>query len=201
MDATILKKTDYIEKNQNILQVSGKAVKHLQVCTVECAGINQWTHEFYSDCASYAVLLEKYLLDLPSPLFIVYQINEHSRGGFYEYETQIINMKGEVLNQFASKYDSEFILSGEYIWFLTSGKEKRNLTQGCDLELVILNSNTAKVKQRFNLNYPQLLNYPYSTILWVRLKVKHKQGLLEIEYTDTLKKNNVKYVPISLFLE
>lgn len=196
----VLNKTQALKKHKCVIKVSEIKEKHLIVCKVECSGKarkNTWTHRFFSIYGGYAMLLEKDLIDLPGKLFMVCQINEHSKGGHCEYEMQLMDLQGKVLNQFSSNYHSTLLLDDKYLWFLKSGKTRYDFTSDRDLDLVKLNINTGQVKQTIKLNYPQLLNCAYSFVLGITLTVKKNTGLLKIEFKDELKYNSVKHIPIT----
>jgi hypothetical protein len=183
----LLKSTNNINKYKCEILISEKKESHLDVCMIQCSGKNKWSHLFYSVYDGYAMLLEKQLIDLPGKHFLVYQINEHSRGGHCEYETQLMNLQGEILNQFTSRYYSKFLLDDKYLWFLKSGARRFDFKSDRDIDLIKLNINTAKVKQTIKLNYPHLLNGSYSHILGVELTTRHNNGELLIKYSDKTK--------------
>ncbi len=193
----LLKSTDNINKYKCEILLSEKKKGHLDVCKVESSGKNNWTHLFYSTYAGYAMLLEKQLLDLPGKHFLVHQANEHSRGGHCEFETQIMNLQGQVLNQFTSSYYSKFLLNEKYLWFLKSGEKRFDFTSDRDLDLVKLNIKTAQVKQKIKLNYPHLLNCPYSNIMRIELAVKHNDGILLIKYSDNTRDIKTKRIVLT----
>jgi len=64
------------------------------------------------------MLLEKHLIDLHGKHFLLYQINEYSRGGHCEYDMQLMDLQGNVLKQFSSNYYRKLVLDEKYIWFL-----------------------------------------------------------------------------------
>lgn len=196
MNVALLKQTDNIKKYKCSISISEIKEQHLNVCIIESFGKNKWNQPFYSIYGGYAMLLEKYLFDLPGRLFLAYQINEHSKGGHCEYETQIMNLQGKILNKFSGDYHSNFLLDGKYLWFLKSGKKRFELASDRDLDLVKLNINTGKVKQIIKLNYPRLLNCDYSFVIGIELVEKRNAGLLKIKYKDDLNYATVKHIPI-----
>ena len=193
----ILKTTNNIKKYRREIQVSEKEDRNINVCLVECFGKNKWSHLFYSSYDGYAMLLEKKLIDLPGKLFMVYQINEHSRGGHVEYETLVMNIDGKILNQFNSNYHSKFLLDDKYLWFLKSGAKRYDLISDRDLDLVKLNTKTGQVKQIIKLNYQALLNCSYSYVIAVSLSVKHNKGVLQIKYSDESKDTRSKRIELT----
>ena len=192
----LLKSTNIITKYKCKIQVSEKKDNHLNVCLVKCSGRNKWTHLFPSVYQDYAMLHATYLFDLPGKAFIVYQINEHSRGGHVEYEMQLLDINGNVLNQFAGSYNSKIILDDKYLWFLVSGEEPFNFNTDRDLNLIKLNFKTGKTKQSIKLNYPHLLNCSYNYILGASLSIKHNKGILQIKYSDNSKETQSKRVEL-----
>jgi len=193
----LIKSTNSIKKYKCEIQISEKKDNHLDVCLVECSGKNKWTHLFYSTYGGYAMLLEKHLKDLPGKHFLVYQINEHSRGGHYEYETLLMNLQGKVLNHFTSSYHSIYLLDDKYLWFLKSGAKPYILSSDRDLDLVKLNIDTGNVKQTIKLNYQELLNCSYSHIIVAALSVKHNKGVLKIKYSDKSKDIYTKRIELA----
>jgi hypothetical protein len=89
--------------------------------------------------------MSKHLIDLPGKRFLVRQINEHSRGGHCEYEVYLLDLYGKILNQFAGRYHSKFILDDKYIWFYVSGEKPHSYTSNLDLKMMKLNYNTGIV--------------------------------------------------------
>ena len=92
----LLEKTNNINKHNCFIEVSEEKQGHLNVCKVICDSNkrkNKWIHFFPSVYQGYAMLHAKYLFDLPGKVFIVYQINEHSKGGHVEYEMPITGYK------------------------------------------------------------------------------------------------------------
>lgn len=88
--------TSNIKKYKRETRVSEIVKDHLIICKVTCTGKsnkNRWARLYPSIYGGYAMLLEKHLMDLSGKNFSVYQINEHTRGGHYEYEMQLIDLK------------------------------------------------------------------------------------------------------------
>lgn len=104
----ILEETNKITKAHCTLSFS---VDNTHSCQVVCTRKkNKWTHVFPSIYRDYAMLREKCFIDLPDKSFLVYQINEHSRGGHHEYEVQLMDVNGRVLNEFSSRDNIDFVL-------------------------------------------------------------------------------------------
>jgi len=193
----ILKKTNHIKNNKYEIQTSEVKESHLSVLKITCKGKYNWSHIFYSVYGGYAMLLEKHLIELQGKTFIAYQINEHAKGGHHEYEIQLMNLQGKVLNKFSSRYYSDYILDDKYLWFLKSGEKPFTFTSNRDLDLVKLNTSTGKVKQTMKLNYEELLNQSISYVFDIKLKIKHGIGILQINYRDKLKNSFTKRIPLA----
>lgn len=197
----LLKETAYVEKKGCLIAISEKEEGHVQICKIEAVGKHQWTHLFPSVYGGYAMLLEKHLFDLPGETFLVYQINEHSRGAHHEYELQLLNLEGKVLGGFSGRYYSDFILDQKYVWFLTSGKEPYSLGSNRDLNLVQLHIKTGRIKQNIKLNYANLLACSTPMVFRVKLIEKNSNGFIEIVYSNrSTGENNIKRrMPLSQF--
>lgn len=182
-----LTQTNIIKKYNCSILVSEKNEGHLNICKVECVSNkrnNNWTHLFPSIYADYAMLHEKYLIDLPGRNFLVYQINEHSRGGHTEFEMQLMDLQGKVLNQFSSRYNSKLICDDKYIWLIKSGDKPFKIGSDRDLDLVKTNHKTGKIKQTIKLNYPHLLKCDYNYVIDVEFTKKHNSINLLIKYSN-----------------
>ena len=191
----ILNKTQIIKKLKCEIKLTEFTDKHISHCQVICSGKskkNQWEIVLPSTYGGYAMLLDKHLIDLPSKLFLVRQINEHSRGGHHEHEIHVMNLFGKVINRFTGGYNSRLLLDEKHLWMLVSGKNYHNPKIDRDLDLIKLNIKTGQVKQTIKINYPHLLNCSYSYIVTVQLSVKHNKGILQIKYSDGLKEIQTK---------
>lgn len=195
----ILQQTDAINKNNCKVCLAEIEEKHLLICKVVCTGKsnkNNWEQLYPSVYGGYAMLLEKSLIDLPGKHFLVQQINEHSRGGHCEYERQLMDLQGTVLQKFSSRYNSKIIGDDKYLWFLQSGDKPFRFGNDRDLNLIKLNHKTGKIKQTSKLNYPQLLNCSYHYVISVDITEKHNRFNLLIKYSDSEKNTRSKRIDL-----
>ncbi len=191
----ILEETNRIIKDHCTLSFSEE---HTNSCQVICTRRkNKWTHVFPSIYSDYAMLREKSLIDLPGKTFLVYQINEHSRGGHHEFEVQLMNVNGRVLNEFSSRDNIDFILDKNNLWFLKTGKKRFSFTSDIDLDLIRLNTRNGQVKNCLNLNYENLLDITYRIVIAANLSEKRNKMMLKIQYKNELNKIQSKHIPLS----
>jgi hypothetical protein len=179
--------TNIIKKYKCEIKVSEIVKEHLIICKVTCTGIskkNRWEHLYPSTYGGYAMLLEKHLIDLTGKNFLAYQINEHSRGGHYEYEMQLMDLQGNVLKKFSSNYNSKILFDDNYTYFLQSGTKPFNRDSDPDLNFIKLNHKTGEIKHTVQLNYSALLKCPYKYIIAVNFTEKHNRFYLLIKYSD-----------------
>ena len=145
----LLGKTQIIKKMDCEVQISEIQEGHLRVCHVTSTGKSKrykWQQNFrsiYGDCA---MLMEKHLIDLPGKRFLVRQINEHSRGGHSECEVYLLDLSGQIRNQFTGSYNSKILLEDKYIWFYISEKKPYSNTFNLDLNMIKLNYMTGKTE-------------------------------------------------------
>ncbi len=195
----LLKKTDSIRKNKCLITLSEERDNYSGVCKVECTGRSRkykWTHLFPSVYGGYAMLREKYLIDLPGKCFLAHQVNEHSKGGHCEYEIQLMDLLGNVLNTFSGGIDSNFILDNRTVWFLKSGKKHYSIGSIRDVDLIQLNIVTGKVEKTLNLNDAQLFEISYTELHWYDLIERKGDCFLQIKQADNLNKIFVKRIAL-----
>ncbi len=191
----ILEETNKITKNHCTLTISEINTNH---CQVDCTGRkNKWTHIFPSIYADYAMLRDKCLIDLPGKSFLVYQINEHSKGGHHEYEVQLMDVSGNVLNEFSSRDNIDFIIDNTNLWFLKTGNKRFSFTSDTDLDLIKLNIKTGEVRNSINLDYQKILNCPYKIVIGAKLSKKRNNMMLKIQYKDKSNNSQSKHIPLS----
>ena len=196
----LLKRAKHIEKRSCSIEVSEITERYIPVCLVTCEGKFNWTHVFHSVYGGDAILHEKHLFDLPNDCFLVYQINEHSRGAHCEYEMQMLNLQGDVLNGFTDRYFTDFLLNEEYVWFLKSVSSSKGAFNHQDQNLIQLDINTGRVKQESKLNYSELLGTPKADIHDTKLTTKNEEGFIWFSYTDKLSQDQLeKLIPIKQF--
>jgi hypothetical protein len=182
-----------------MLQLSVQVENHTNICKIKCSSKNKkynWSHLYYSVYDSYAMLLESHFFDLPGKRFLVHQANEHSKGGHCEFETQLMDLEGNVLSKFSGKYRSKYLLKDKYLWFLHS--ENNSLSLICDkgLFLIKLNHITGEIKQKTELNYSELLGDVGTMVLSVNFIEKRDHYFLHISYIDASKNKNQKKIPL-----
>jgi hypothetical protein len=156
----ILDKTSTIKKHNCEVQVTEVDDNHISNCQVICSGKskkNQWQVVLPSIYGGYAMLLDKHLIDLPSKLFLVRQINEHSRGGHIEYEIHLMDLYGKVINKFTGSYNSKFILDDKFLWFYVSGKKPYSYTFNYDLKIIKLDYTKGVVEKVENGKLPTII--------------------------------------------
>ncbi len=198
----LLEKAQNIKKNKCELRVSVHQEGYQSICQVECTGRSRaykWTHLFPSIYGGYAMLLEKHLLDLAGKRFLIYQVNEHSKGGHHEFEIQLMNLKGKVLNQFSSRQKSHFIGDEQYLWFLKTFYQSFANSVDRGMQLIKLNAIRGKVDKTVILNYAQLLDNNEVSMPSTQLMVKDDEGFLRIRYLDKLHKRQTKLISLNDF--
>lgn len=198
----LLKKTQHIRKNKCELHVSAYKEGYQSICQVECMGRSRaykWTHLFPSIYEGYAILLEKYLIELAGKRFLIYQVNEHSKGGHYEFEIQLMNLKGKVLNQFSSRQQSNFIGDNQYLWFLKTFYKSSTNSIDRGMQLIKLNTIRGKADKTIILNFAQLLNENKVSMPSSQLMVKDDEGFLQVRYTDKSRKRQAKLISLNDF--
>ncbi len=167
----LLDKTQIIRKKYCEVQISEIQDGHNIVCHVISTGKSscyKWKQNFesvYRDCA---ILVAKNLINLPGKRFLVHQINEHSRGGHYECEICLLNLRGKVLNKFEGRYNSKVLLDDKYIWFYISRKEANYYASNSDLIMIKLNYITGKAKTVSKRELPPYIN----TCFWNYMNCK-----------------------------
>jgi len=147
---TLLKKTQKIIKKNCQLQISEVKQGHLNRCLLTSTGKSKkykWQKSFNSIYGGYAMLMAKHMIDLPGKRFILQQVNEHSRGGHCEYETYLLDLQGNISNQFDGSYNSKFILDDQFVWFYVSGEKPYSYTFKHDLKIIKLNYLKGKVEK------------------------------------------------------
>jgi hypothetical protein len=198
----LLEKTQHIRKNKCELHVSAHKEGYQSICQVECTGRSRaykWTHLFPSIYDGYAMLLEKHLIDLSGKRFLIHQVNEHSKGGHYEFEIQLMNLKGKVLNQFSSRQQSNFIGDDQYLWFLKTFYKSSANSVDRGMQLIKLNTIRGKADKTIILNYAQLLDNNEVSMPSTQLMVKDDEGFLQIRYTDKSHKRHTKFISFNDF--
>ena len=139
--------TQLIRKKSCEVQISEIQEGHLNVCHVVSTGKSKrykWQQSFKSIYGGYAMLVTKELIDLPGKRFLVRQVNEHSRGAHYECEVYLLDICGNILNQFNGSYKSQVLLDDKYIWFYVSGNKPYSYSHNLDLNMIKLNYMTGK---------------------------------------------------------
>ncbi|MCB9225254.1 MAG: hypothetical protein R2780_02795 [Crocinitomicaceae bacterium] len=196
----LLNKEDIIEEVDCLIEIGQQLEKYVMCCKISCIGKHEWKLILPSVYGGYAMLLEKKLINLPDDLFLVYQINEHSRGAHCEYEIHLLNTKGEILFQTTSRHYTEFVLDGKYVWYIQSGDKPYKMGEP-DLMIVQLDYKTANEKQKVSLNFRELLPVKEPFIHRVKFVEKNNDCFLEIQYSDlTSEKRNLNVeIPISNF--
>lgn len=196
----LLPKEDIIDEGDCLIEIGQQLEKYIMSCKVSSIGKYEWKLILPSVYGGYAMLLENKLINLPGDLFLVYQINEHSRGAHCEYEIHLLNTKGEILFQTTSGHYSEFVLDDKYVWYIQSGDKKYKMGEP-DLKLVQLNYARAATKQVIGINYRELLSLKEPFIHAVKFKEDSNDCYVEIRYSDlnSDRKNMISKFPIRNF--
>jgi hypothetical protein len=194
----LINESSFIEKKECLLEVKAVLDRNIKVPKVICVGKYEWEKNFPTIYGGYGILHEKYLLDLPGDKFLLFQINEHSRGAHCEYEFYLLNVKGVVLADLSSEFHTSFALDNKYIWFLKSGEKKYRIGENKDLDLIQFQLDQAKIKQKIKLNYAELLKCKNPNVGQVKIVEKDGDCFLDIWFLDKDQENKRQTVSLHL---